>query len=68
MSGSRKATFIVQGLVCLGLIVWQIWGLAVGPFPSAMQAVFDGVVIVAAAIGLAGAVFALRTPPSPPAG
>jgi len=66
MSGASKTSLIVQGGVCLALIVWQVFGLATGPFPSVTTAIFDLLIIVAAMIGLAGAIFGLRTPSRPP--
>lgn len=66
MSGGGKTSLIVQGVVCLALIVWQVVSLATGPFPSMTSAIFDIFIIVAALIGLAGAIYGLRAPPRPP--
>ena len=66
MAGGGKTSLIVQGVVCLALIVWQVVALASGPFPSTTAAIFDLLIVVAAMIGLAGAIFGLRTPARPP--
>jgi hypothetical protein len=66
MFGAGKTSLIVQAVVCLALIVWQGVNLVRGPLPSVTGVLFDLVIVVAALIGLAGAVYGLRGPARPP--
>jgi len=67
MFGSSRASWIIQAVICLALIVWQVDDL-VSPntSPSATMAIFNYVVLIFAILGLAGAIYALRSRPSSP--
>ena len=67
MFGSSRVSWIVQAVICLALIVWQVDDL-VSPktSPSATMAIFNYVVLIFAILGLAGAIYALRSRPSSP--
>ncbi len=66
MDLSRKMGWVVQAVVCLGLIVWQIRDFATAKGTPFAMALFNAVILVCALIGLVGAIFALRRPPSTP--
>ncbi len=58
---SSKGGFVVQAIVCLAVVAWQIYDLAVAPSaPSASMAIFDAVVLLCGVVGMIGAVYGLR--------
>jgi hypothetical protein len=67
MFAASKSSRIIQAVICLILIVWQIDDL-VNPkaSPSTPMTIFNYFVLILAILGLAGAVYALRNPSSPP--
>lgn len=62
---SGKTGLIIQALVCLAIIVWQVHDFIVAKSaPPLTMALFDAVVVIFGVIGLAGAVYGLRRPSS----
>jgi hypothetical protein len=67
MFGSSKTSWIIQAVICLALIVWQVDDLISSKTSSsATMAIFNYVVLIFAILGLAGAIYALRSRPSSP--
>ena len=65
--GSSRTSWIIQAVICLALIVWQVDDLVSDKTsPSTTMVIFNYVVLIFAILGLAGAIYALRTRPSSP--
>jgi hypothetical protein len=67
MAQTRRTSWILQAVICLVLIVWQVDDLA-NPktSPSTAMAIFNYFILFCALLGLAGAIYALRSRPSSP--
>ena len=67
MFGASRTSWIIQAIICLALIVWQVDDL-VSPktSPSTTMAIFSYFVLFCAVVGLAGAIYALRNRRSSP--
>ncbi len=67
MAQTRRTSWILQAVICLILIVWQVDDLA-NPktSPSVTMAIFNYFILICALLGLAGAIYALRGRPSSP--
>jgi len=58
---SGKGSFIVQAIVCLGVVIWQLYDIFVaGVVPSLTMGLFDAVVLIGGTVGFIGAIYALR--------
>ena len=67
MAQPRKTSWILQAVICLVLIVWQVDDLANPKIsPSTNMAIVNYFILICASIGLAGAIYALRSRPSSP--
>ena len=65
--GNSRTSWIIQAVICLALIVWQVDDLvSAKTSPSVTMAIFNYVVLIFAILGLAGAIYALRSRPSSP--
>ena len=65
--GSSRTSWIIQAVICLALIVWQVDDLvSAKTSPSGTMAIFNYVVLIFAILGLAGAIYALRSRHSSP--
>jgi len=60
---SSRGSFIAQAIICLGVVIWQIYDIVVAAAaPSLTMGLFDAVVLIGGTVGFIGAIYALRKP------